>query len=273
VDSSQHHGANRNGVSNIVPVPGYVYLLVVGAMIVTAIVMIFLGRRKRAKEGEYNSDALGFVGGVFNALFIVVLAFYTVITWTEADSTEQHTAAEASSLIEIYWQVASVPEPERDQVRALVREYTNEVADREWPLMDQHKSDPKAADLLVALRAEITRISGDSEAVSAARESALDNVRTAADERRARIEQATEDSSLLQLLLLGTIIGGVAMVAFPLLIGFSADVRHIVSLVALAGVLAFMIYFAIELDQPFHGLIRVEPGSFREALGEFPRIP
>jgi hypothetical protein len=256
----------------MVPVPGYVYLLVVAAMVVTAVIMIFAGRRKRAQEGEYNSDALGFVGGVFNALFIVVLAFYTVITWTEADSTEQHTATEASSLIEIYWQVASVPKPERDQVRALVREYTNEVADREWPLMDQQKSDPKADDLLVALRAEITRIPADSEPAAAARQSALDNVRTAADERRARIEQATGDSSLLKLLLLGTIIGGVAMVAFPLLIGFSADLRHIVSLAALAGILAFTVYFAIELDQPFHGLIRVEPDSFRTALTEYGRI-
>jgi hypothetical protein len=253
-------------------VPGYVYILVATAMVITAVVMILAGRRKRAKEGEYNSDAIGFVGGVFNALFIVVLAFYTVITWTEADSTEQHTAAEASSLIEIYWQVATVPEPERDQIRALVREYTSEVADREWPLMDQHKSSSKADDLLVALRAEITLIPADPEPVAAARESALDNVRTAADERRARIEQATGDSSLLKLLLLGTIVGGVAMVAFPLLVGFSADLRHIVSVVALAGVLAFTVYFAIELDQPFRGLIRVEPDSFRAALAEYGRI-
>jgi hypothetical protein len=241
-------------------------------MLITAVVMIFAGRQKRAKEGEYNSDALGFVGGVFNALFIVVLAFYTVITWTEADATEQHTAAEAASLIEIYWQVATVPEPQRDQVRALVREYTNEVADREWPLMDQQKSSLKADDLLVALRAEITLIPAESEQVAAARESALDNVRTAADERRARIEQATGDSSLLKLLLLGTIVGGIAMVAFPLLVGFSADLRHIISLVALAGVLAFTVYFAVELDQPFRGLIRVEPDSFRSALAEYGRI-
>lgn len=241
-------------------------------MVITAVVMIFAGRRKRAREGEYNSDAIGFVGGVFNALFIVVLAFYTVITWTEADSTEQHTAAEAAGLIEIYWQAAALPEPQRDQIRALVREYTHEVADREWPLMDKRKSSAKADDLLVALRAEITLAPADPEPVAAARESALDNVRTAADERRARIEQATGDSSLLKLLLLGTIVGGVAMVAFPVLVGFSANLRHIVSLAGLAGVLAFTVYFAIELDQPFHGLIRVEPDSFRSALAEYGRI-
>lgn len=254
-------------------VPGYAYLFVVAAMVVTAVVMMMVGRRKRAREGTYNAEALGFVGGVLNALFIVVLAFYTVITWTEADATEQHAEAEASSLIEVYWQVAGSPQPERDQIRALVREYTAEVVDREWDLLDDKKADAKADDLLVALRAEITRLPSESDKEVAIRDQALQNARTAADERRARVEQATGDSSLLKLLLWGTIIGGFAMVAYPLLVGFSADLRHVLSLVFLAGILAFTLYFAVELDQPFHGLIKVEPDSFRNALAEFARIP
>ncbi|WP_173125836.1 bestrophin-like domain [Kibdelosporangium persicum] len=247
--------------------------MVVAAMVVTAVVMMVAGRRKRAKEGTYNGEALGFVGGVLNALFIVVLAFYTVITWTEADTTEQHAEAEAASLVEIYWQVAKSPQPERDQVRALVKEYTTEVVDREWAMLDERKADEKADDLLVALRAEIGNLPSESDTDLAVRDQALQNVRTAADQRRARIEQATGSSALLTLLLWGTIIGGFTMVAFPLLVGFSADLRHVLSLVFLAGILAFTVYFAVELDQPFHGLIKVEPDSFRNALAEFNRIP
>lgn len=253
--------------------PGYLYFLVIGAMLVVAVSTILAGRMKRAREGEYNAEALGFVGGVLNALFIVVLAFYTVITWTEADSVEQQTAAESSNLIEIYWQVASVPPAERDQIRALVREYTSEVADREWKLMDKRKSDPKAEDLLVALRTEIGRLPVDNEQVAAARDESLQAIRTVADERRARIERATGSSNMLDLLLLGTIVGGIAMVGYPLLIGFTATLRHVVSLVALAGILAFAVYFALELDQPFHGLIKIEPDAFRTALAEYARIP
>lgn len=252
--------------------PGYLYFLIIGAMLVVAVSTILAGRLKRAREGEYNAEALGFVGGVMNALFIVVLAFYTVISWTEADGVEQQTAAETGNLIEIYWQVANVPPAERDQIRALVREYTSEVADREWRLMDQRKSDPKAEDLLVALRTEITRLPIDNQQVAAARGDMLQSVRAIADERRARIDQATGGSNLLDILLLGTIIGGIAMIGYPLLIGFTANL-HVVSLVALAGILAFTVYFALELDQPFHGLIKIEPDAFRTALVEYARIP
>ncbi|RSM64401.1 DUF4239 domain-containing protein [Kibdelosporangium aridum] len=254
-------------------VPGYAYLLVVAAMVVSAVVMMMVGRRKRAREGTYNAEALGFVGGVLNALFIVVLAFYTVITWTEANATEEHAEAEASGLIEVYWQVANSPQAERDQIRALVREYTSEVVDREWGMLDEKKADRKAGDLLVALRAEISRLPAESDRELATRDQALQNARSVADERRARIEQAIGDSSLLTLLFWGTIIGAFVMVAYPLLIGFSADLRHVLSIVTLAGILAFTLYFAIELDQPFHGLIKAEPDAFRTALAEFNRIP
>lgn len=254
-------------------VPGYAYLLVVTAMVASAVVMVMVGRRKRAREGTYNAEALSFVGGVLNALFIVVLAFYTVITWTEADASERHAEAEASSLVEIYWQVASSPRPERDQIRALVKEYTSEVADREWVMLHDKKADQKADDVLVALRAEISRLPAETDRELATKDQVLQNARAVADERRSRIEQATGDSSLLTILLWGTIIGCIMMVAFPLVIGFSADLRHVLSIVGLAGVLAFTLYFAIELDQPFQGLIKAEPVSFRTALAEFNRIP
>jgi hypothetical protein len=257
----------------MVAVPGYAYLMVFTAMVISAVVMIAVGRRKRAREGTYNGEAVGFVGGVLNALFIVVLAFYTVITWTEADATEQHAGVEAANLVEVYWQVANSPAAERDQVRALTKEYTSRVADQEWSLMDQKQSDPKAADLLVALRSEITRLPADSDRDLSTRDQALQSVRVVADERRSRIEQATNDSSLLTLLLWGTIIGGIAMVGYPLLMGFSNELRHIVSIMVLAGTLAFTVYFSVELDDPFHGLIKVEPDAFTNALDEYARIP
>jgi hypothetical protein len=253
--------------------PGYLFVLVIGAMVLTAIVTVLLGRRKAARDSEYNAEGLGFIGGVLNALFIVVLAFYTVITWTNTDSNEQHTRAEAAGLIEIHWQVAAAPNPGKTQIRALITEYTKEVATTEWASMDRGKSDPKADDLLVALRSEITALPADNEVAAALRDKSLDNIRNVADERRARVSDATGDHTLLKILLLGTIIGGMAMVAYPLLIGFSATLRNIIGLTAMAGLLAFAIYFSLELDQPFSGLIKVEPDAFRTALTEYTRIP
>ncbi|MEV4312375.1 hypothetical protein [Actinocrispum sp. NPDC049592] len=248
-------------------------MLVIGAMFLTAIATILAGKRRRAQEGEYNSDALGFIGGVLNALFIVVLAFYTVITWTNADSTEQHAQDEASSLTEIYWQVTDAPPESRAQIRSLVKEYTNEVINREWPAMDRGTADQKADDLLIALRSEINRLPTDSDLSVSVRDKAMDGVRTVADERRARVNEATSDDTLLTILLLGTIIGGISMVVYPLVIGLTSGIRHVASLVFLAALIAVTVWFSLELDQPFQGMIHIAPDAFTTALAEYPRIP
>lgn len=237
------------------------------------------GRRQRAragkddKDGTSSGEALAFVGGVFNALFIVVLAFYTVITWTESDAIEGHTVSEASGLTEIYWQVSAIAEPDRGHLRALIREYTATVVDHEWPALANGERDQKAEDLLITLRAELAGVPVETDDAKAARDQAMQTIRTVTDDRRARVEAATGESLMLKLLLLGTVIGALTMIGFPLLIGFSADRRYLAGLLALAGALALIVYFSIELDQPFSGLIKIEPDAFRSALGEYPRIP
>jgi Protein of unknown function (DUF4239) len=254
-------------------VPLYVYGLVGAAMVVAAVLTVVAGRRDRARSGDSDSDALGFIGGVFNAMFIVVLAFYTVITWTDADAAGQGEATEASDLIEIYWQSTAVAEPERGHVRALIREYTEEVVEREWPALGRGESDPKAEDLLVTLRAELIGLPATTDEAAAAREQTLQSIRSVADARRDLIAQGEGGGDLLALLLIGTVLGAVIMIGFPLLIGFSAGFRHITSIVLLAALLGFAVYFAIELDQPFGGLIKVEPDSLRAALAEYQNIP
>jgi hypothetical protein len=256
-----------------VTVPGYVYLVVGATMVAVAVLTMLAGRRKRARDGTYNAEALGFVGGVFNALFIVVLAFYTVITWTQSDATAGHIDTEASGLTEIYWQVAAVPEPDRGHLRALIREYTQRIVDAEWPAMEHGEADRKAEDLLITLRAELAGMPVPSDDLKATRDQAIQTVRAVTDDRRARIDVATDGSLLLKLLLLGTVIGAATMIGYPLLIGFSADLRHIAGLVLLAGALALVIYFSIELDSPFSGLIKIEPDAFRSALAQYSRIP
>lgn len=251
--------------------PGYAFVLVIGAMLLTAVVMVLVGRQRRARDGEYNSDALGFVGGVLNALFIVVLAFYTVITWTDADSAAQNAETEAANLVDVYWQSANAPKP--NQVRALVTEYTTEVADREWRLMADGKNDPKADDLLTALHAEVMRLPVDTDDQLSMRDKAADDIRTVTDLHRSRISAATDDDVLLKILLLGTIIGAISMIVYPLVIGFSAGIRHVSSMVFMAGLLAFVVYFSFELDSPFSGLISVNPDAFHAATVEIGQIP
>jgi hypothetical protein len=242
-------------------------------MIVAAALTVLAGRFKRAREGKYNAEALSFVGAVFNALFIVVLAFYTVIAWTNSDSAAQHSDDEAAGLTTLYWQAGDFPDADRDRIRALIRDYTTEVADREWPQLGQGRADTHAGDLLFALRADLARMPTATDDIKSARDQATQTVQSITDSRQARIDQATGDGMLLTLMLIGTVLGAIAMIGFPLLMGFTADLRHVTGLAVLAGTLALVVYFSVDLAHPFSGLIKIDPSPFRAALAEYPKIP
>lgn len=240
--------------------PALLVVFVAGAAVTAAVLMIVAGRARRAQEGGFDAEALAFVGGVLTAMFIAVAAFYFVIAWENAESVGQQATAEAAELADAHWRAGALPDERRDRVRALVRAYTGRVVEHEWG----EQPDPRAADLLVELRREAT---------AAGQDRLQQNVRVITDLRRDRLARSTGDDTLLGLLSLGTLVGAVLMVTFPLLMGLSAGVRHIAAIVLLAASLGVVAYVTLEMDHPFHGLVKVDPDAFRSVQAEFAATP
>jgi hypothetical protein len=69
--------------------------------------------------------------------------------------------------------------------------------------------------------------------------------------------------------LMASIIGGVLMIAFPLIIGLSMQPANIVTMVLLTLTISFAIFISIELMHPLHGPFSVAPDDFRAALDAF----
>ncbi|WP_199439697.1 DUF4239 domain-containing protein [Umezawaea beigongshangensis] len=246
---------------------------VVVPVVLAIVATIVAGRLRRASEGQFDGDSASFVGGVLNALFVVVLAFYVVFAWEAGNDVHERSATESAALVDAYWQVAAAPEQERDQLRGLIRDYTTRVVDQEWSLLERGRADPGADELLVSLRAGVAALPVEDEKVKSAREHALRDVRQVVDSRRERVAVAGGGDALLQLLLVGAVAGAVLMVAFPLVIGFSAGVRHVLVVGVLALALALVLWVSIELGHPFSGVFAVQPDAFRAALVEFSVIP
>ncbi|MDX8048538.1 hypothetical protein SK571_04030 [Lentzea sp. BCCO 10_0798] len=203
----------------------------------------------------------------------MVLAFYVVIVWEEAGTAEDHASSEAAALADTYWNLGVVPEPQRERLRGLVRDYTTEVIEREWPLLAEGEGDARAEELLFSLRSGITQLPVTPDLVKTARDRSIERLREITDLRRQRVDQAGGLSPTGELTFYGTLGGALAVLAFPLLIGFSASIRHVVLISLMAGVLGFTCYVVSDITQPFRGWIKVEPIAFRTVSTEFQRIP
>ncbi|GAA2796744.1 hypothetical protein GCM10010470_34820 [Saccharopolyspora taberi] len=233
-------------------------LLVAGALL--------LGRRRKRTSAESDSDSLGFVGGVLNALFTVVLAFYVVFSWQTGDDIEKAATAEANALTDAHWQMSAAPEPAASTIRTLLTQYAARVADHEWPALDAGRADPGTDAILTSLRAEVIGLPADTELQKAAREQATQDVRLIDENHRERVDQATDDQFFTVILLIGTILGALLMVVFPLLVGISPTTANIASMALLTAVLGCTVFMSLELLHPLHGAFGADPDAFRIAL-------
>jgi hypothetical protein len=244
-----------------------ILLIVVLPAIVIAALVVLLARRRPGVE-EFDSDSLGFVGGVLNALFVVVLAFYIVFAWQNGDDAGNQAAAEANAVVDVYWDVSPAPSAAADAIRATDREYAQEVISHEWADLGAGHTDPKASELLDRLRAEASALPTDPESVKDARQSALSDIQTIDSNHSARISAATESANFTVFLLIGTIIGAVIMLAFPLILGLSAKPSTIISMVLLAVTLGAIIVISLQLLHPLSGPFGATTSPYRDALAD-----
>lgn len=251
----------------------HIVLVIVIPALVVAIVTMLLGRRKSASSGEFDAESLSFFGGVFNAIFVVVLAFYIVFAWQSGDNIETHAEFEANGLIDIDRQAALVPQPDAAAMRTLTRQYASTVVEEEWASLRRGQADPAVSTILGDLRSTVVALPADSQVLSTAREQALHDIRTIDNHHRARVDEAISDDPLITTLLAGVVAGAVLMVVFPMLVGLTKRRNHIAVMVLLAVLLGGTVYASIELTHPVQGLFAAGPDKFRAALEVFAESP
>ena len=249
-------------------------VIVLASVVVTAVACLVFGRsREHSQADDRDADSRGFLGAVISGLFIVALAFYMVIVWEENGVAEDGAAREAAAVADAYWQTGVMPQPQRDHIRSLLVSYPKLVADKEWPLLAAGESDARTTSTLNSLHTEILSLPSTPDQVKSARERALERLREITALRRDRLDQAGGLDNTGNLMLIGTIVGAVGMVVFPLLIGFTARARHVLQLSLMAAVLAFVCVLCVGMTQPFSGVFRVEPEAFTSVTDELGGIP
>ena len=230
---------------------------------------VLSARRKAAASGDADSDSQSFVGGVLNALFTVVLAFYIVFAWQNGDDIDKSSQQEANALTDTYWQASIAPAPHSTAIQSLTARYASRVADHEWSALDRGDTDPEVDRLLNSLRSEVLALPVDNEAIKSSREQSLQNIRQIDEGHRKRVDIATDDQNFNIVLLAASFLGAALMIAFPLLIGLSMRPANVAAMVLLTLTLGFTAYMSVELLHPLHGPFAVDPDPFRTALAGF----
>lgn len=247
-----------------------IFLLLVLLTAAVAAVTLLSARREAVAAGDSDSDSQSFVGGVLNALFTVLLAFYIVFAWQNGDDIDKAAQQEVNALNDVYWQVTAAPAEQAESIRALTEQYARRVAEHEWSALSQGRGDAETDRLLVGMRAEAIALPADTEVLKSARAQVLADVRQIDEGHRERVDVATDDQSFNLVLLAGSVLGAVLMIVFPLLVGLSARPANVATMALLTLTLGFTVYLSVQLMHPLQGPFGVDADSFSTFLESLP---
>ncbi|WP_194895020.1 DUF4239 domain-containing protein [Catenulispora pinisilvae] len=243
--------------------------LVVGVIVAVGLARM-LGRSERAVSGSHNPQALSVVGSALLSSFILVTAFLIASTWSTYNTDRQHTYDEARSVTTAYWLAGKLQPADRDRVRAGLTMYADQVIADDWPAMGRHQTSDTAAATLDALRVEV----GAVKPATAADEQDRADVSAALDDLYSKrlIRAADVNYSMPSLLYLALVIAAVLLVAYPPLVGLTANLRNTVVLSGLGAMVGLGILIVIGLSHPYSEPLSIAPTAFRHALQQFTQI-
>src|ERR671910_1004207 len=247
-------------------------LVVCGACLAAVVGLVVVQRLVPATIRMGYNDVAGFIYAVLGVIYAVLLALVVIATWEEFGRARVTVETEANALAEIAWLAHQLPEPEGRELQELCRSYAEVVVDEEWPLMEQGRTPSlessqetsRAWVLIDDIRATVQEVEPHTAAGQERYAEGLDQVQRLADARRTRLVQAEE--SLPTVLWVVLIVGGILVVSFAYLFGMENTGAHSLMVVALAGVIALILFTIAAMEHPFSGGARVGPEAFELVL-------
>ena len=243
--------------------------LVVGVIVAAGLAGMF-GRSERAVSGSHNPQALSVVGSALLSSFILLTAFLIASTWSTYNTDRQHTYDEARSVTTAYWLAGKLQPADRDHVRAGLTTYADQVVADDWPAMGRRRTSATAAATLDGLRVEV----GAIHPATAADEKDRADVAAALDDVYSKrlIRAADVNYSMPALLYFAMVIAAVLLVAYPPLVGLTANGRNVMVLSGLGAMVGLGILIVIGLSRPYSEPLSIAPTAFRHALEQLTQI-
>jgi Protein of unknown function (DUF4239) len=251
-------------------------VLVVGGVCLLALLGFELVHRfVPAASRQQHNDVAGFIYAALGVIYAVLLALVVIAVWEEYSAASETVEQEANATAEIFWLGSRLPEPEGVHVQELARGYAEEVAHKEWPLMERGEAPlmtevretPAGWTILDDIRATLQNFEPRTNAEDQLYAEGLDQVENLNNARRMRLVAAEE--GVPGVLWSVLIFGGIAAVGFTYLFGLESTWAHRLMVVTLAAIIGLVLFTVGALGHPFEGGARIGTGAFELILERF----
>lgn len=198
--------------------------------------------------------------GVVGTLFSVLLGFMVAAAMERYQDARMHGEQEASQAASVFRLARGLSDEDRPRIRQLVRDYVDEVIDKEWPEMERGEPINHGWEAYQKLWEAVVAVVPDNNRQSNLHQGLVASIQSLGEHRRARIllAQSGMQSGLWFIVTMGAIItlslSYVFASRFPRVQGFMT------TLVATA--LALNVWLLSAFGHPFSGELKIHPSMF-----------
>jgi hypothetical protein len=242
-------------------------LLLVGLTTLLAVLGPHLVRRYvPLEELSANNEVAGFKFAVVGVLYAVLLAFAIIVVWEKFNDAENTVAREAGALATIYRLAHGLGDEPGSSLRTALNKYLSVTISDDWPAMERGGESQSARQALDGVYAAFLP-SVQQQSNSALMAEILHQLDVVTQERRARIVAA--DGTVPSVLWPVLFWGAAVTIGFTYFFG-TQNLRAQTLMTGLLSILIFSgLLVIIVIDQPFAGVVKVEPDAIAKVLAEF----
>jgi hypothetical protein len=237
---------------------------VVIAAIATSLAFLFLlDRLWPSHHRRKHNDAFAWQVNFLGMTYGVIISFMLFASWTSFSDAISNADGEANAAINLSRLAYTLPSPQRDDVRSLVRRYVEVMLTEEWPAMARNDLSPTSHEIVRQLWVVLTGTPVASQAQQIGLNHAFTELSSMTEHRRIRQEQVLQQ--LPGILWAVLLFGSVLTILYACLFGAENLRLHAIQVSGLALLIALSLAAIADLSRPYQGAAHVEPYGFLRA--------
>lgn len=245
-------------------IPSWAFcLLVVGACVLFGVIGLVLTRplvRRLVGPPPGINDIVGNIVQAAGAFYGITLGLIAVGAWQTFSETEMRVLHEAASLGSLYRDVSTFAEPQRGELRALLKDYADFLIDKSWPAQRRGQVALGANEILLRFQDRLMTFEPTTEVQKITLREAFTQYNELAAARRLRLQAVA--GGMPGMIWFVVFAGAAVTMMMTWLLVCERRGAELLIVTLLAVLVGLIIFLTAAMDNPFRGEFSVGPDAF-----------
>jgi magnesium-transporting ATPase (P-type) len=234
-------------------------LTVAGSMLF----MVLLNRAWPQEKRQAHNDLIGWQLNIIGTTYAVILGFMLYTVWTNFGDANLNVDLEANALRNLYRLGAGLPEPQREQIRAMTRSYADAVVEGDWAEMASGRMPDKSHAINQELWKTLMTVRAATTTEAVAEDHAISELSSLTEHRRTRLLQSAYRLPAIFWAVL--LVGALLTIVSASMFGSGNARLHALQVFSFTLLITLVLLAIADVNLPFRGWVHVSNYAFVRA--------